>query len=54
MGVYDLKTHMFYIDMGGCDIVLSVKWIKTLDHVIIEINAHISLSYLFGLDIHIT
>ena len=24
MGDYHLKTHMFVIDMGGCDIVLGV------------------------------
>ena len=26
IGDYHLKTHMFAIDMGGCDIVLSVEW----------------------------
>jgi hypothetical protein len=30
MGDYNLKTHMFSISMGGCDIVLGVKWIHTL------------------------
>jgi hypothetical protein len=25
MGDYDLKTHMFSISMGGCDIVLGVE-----------------------------
>jgi hypothetical protein len=30
MGDYHLKTHMFFIFMGGCDIVLGVEWIHTL------------------------
>ena len=30
MGDYHLKTHMFSIDMGGCDIVLGAKWFRTL------------------------
>ena len=30
MGDYHLKTHMFSIKMGGCDIILGVKWICTL------------------------
>ena len=27
---YYLKTHMFCIDMGGCDIVLGGKWLHIL------------------------
>jgi hypothetical protein len=27
MGDYTLKTHMFSISMGGCDIVLGVEWL---------------------------
>ena len=30
MGDYNLKTHMFAINMGGCDIVLGVEWLRTL------------------------
>ena len=30
MGDYQLKTHMFAIHMGGCDIVLGVEWLRTL------------------------
>ena len=30
MGDYHLKTHMFATDMGGCDIVLGVEWLRTL------------------------
>jgi hypothetical protein len=26
IGHYNLKSHMFSIDMGGCDIVLGVEW----------------------------
>jgi hypothetical protein len=29
MGNYHLKTHMFSISMGDCDIVLGVEWIHT-------------------------
>eukprot|EP00253_Pinus_taeda_P022340 PITA_22340 len=30
MGDYQLNTHMFSIHMGGCDIVLSAEWLRTL------------------------
>ena len=30
IGHYNLKYHMFFIDMGGCDIVVGVKWLRTL------------------------
>eukprot|EP00253_Pinus_taeda_P033501 PITA_33501 len=30
MGDYQSKTHMFAIHMGGCDIVLSAEWFRTL------------------------
>ena len=30
LGNYHLKTHMFSIDMGGCDILLGVEWLCTL------------------------
>eukprot|EP00253_Pinus_taeda_P027778 PITA_27778 len=30
MGDYQLKTHVFAIHMGGCDIVLEAKWLRTL------------------------
>jgi hypothetical protein len=30
MGEYHLKSHMFSIEMGGCDVVLCVKWLCTL------------------------
>ena len=36
MGHYQLKTHMFSINMGGCDIVLSAKWLRTLGPITID------------------
>eukprot|EP00253_Pinus_taeda_P025407 PITA_25407 len=30
MGDYQLKTHMFAIHMGGCNIVLGAEWLRTL------------------------
>jgi hypothetical protein len=30
IGEYHLKSHMFAIDMGGCDIVLGAEWLRTL------------------------
>eukprot|EP00253_Pinus_taeda_P019139 PITA_19139 len=30
MGDYQLKTHMFSIHMGGCNIVLGSEWLRTL------------------------
>eukprot|EP00253_Pinus_taeda_P025585 PITA_25585 len=30
MGDYQLKTHMFAIHMGGCDIVIGAEWLRTL------------------------
>jgi hypothetical protein len=36
IGQYHLKSHMFSIDMGGCDIVLSVEWLHTLDPILVD------------------
>jgi hypothetical protein len=30
IGQYNLQYNMFFVDMGGCDIVLSVEWLCTL------------------------
>lgn len=38
LGYYHLKTHMFSIDMGGCDIVLGVEWLYTLGPVTMDFN----------------
>jgi hypothetical protein len=36
IGEYCLKSHMFSIDMGGCDIVLGVEWIRTLGPILMD------------------
>jgi hypothetical protein len=33
---YHLKSHMFSIDMGGCDIVLGVDWLRTLGPILMD------------------
>jgi hypothetical protein len=36
---YHLKSHMFSIDMGGCDIVLGVYWLRTLGPILMDFKA---------------
>jgi hypothetical protein len=36
IGDYHLKSHMFAIDMGGCDIVLGVEWLRTLGPILMD------------------
>jgi hypothetical protein len=36
VGEYSLKTDMFFIVMGGCDIVLSVEWLTTSNPVAMD------------------
>jgi hypothetical protein len=36
IGDYNLKSHMFAIDMGGCDIVLGAEWIRTLGPILMD------------------
>jgi hypothetical protein len=36
IGDYHLKSHMFSIDMGGCEIVLCVEWIRTLGPILMD------------------
>jgi hypothetical protein len=36
IGDYHLKSHMFAIDMGGCDIVLATNWIRTLGPILMD------------------
>jgi len=31
MGDYHLKSHMFAIEMGGCDIVLRTEWLRSFE-----------------------
>ena len=38
IGQYNMKSHMFSIDMGGCDIVLSVEWLCTLRPILMDFN----------------
>jgi hypothetical protein len=38
IGDYHLKSHMFSIDMGGCDIVLGAYWIRTLGPILMDFN----------------
>jgi hypothetical protein len=33
---YNLKYHMFSIDMGGCDIVLGAEWLRTLGPILMD------------------
>jgi hypothetical protein len=30
------QSHIFSIDMGGCDIVLGVEWLRTLDSITMD------------------
>jgi hypothetical protein len=36
IGQYHMKSHMFSIDMGGCDIVLGVEWLRTLGPILMD------------------
>jgi hypothetical protein len=36
IGQYNLKSHMFSIDMGGCDIVLGAEWLHTLGPILMD------------------
>jgi hypothetical protein len=36
IGDYHLKSHMFAIDMGGCDIVLGANWLRTLGPILMD------------------
>lgn len=36
MGDYHLKTQMFAINMGGCDIVLGAEWLRTLSPITVD------------------
>lgn len=36
IGDYHLKTQMFSIDIGSCDIMLGVEWLRTLGPVTID------------------
>jgi hypothetical protein len=36
IGDYHLKSQMFVIDMGGCDIVLGTNWLRTLGPILMD------------------
>jgi hypothetical protein len=36
IGKYNLKSHVFVIDMGGCDIVLGEEWLHTLGPIFMD------------------
>ena len=36
IGQYQMEYHMFSIDMGGCDIMLGVDWLRTLDPILMD------------------
>jgi hypothetical protein len=36
IGDYHLKSHMFAIDMGGCDIVFGADWLRTLGPILMD------------------
>jgi len=36
VGQYNLKSHMFDIYMGGCDILLGVEWLCTLGPILMD------------------
>jgi hypothetical protein len=36
IGDYNLKSHMFAIDMGVCDIVLGAEWLRTLGPILMD------------------
>jgi hypothetical protein len=36
IGQYHMKSHMFVIDMGGCDIVLVFEWLRTLGPILMN------------------
>jgi hypothetical protein len=36
IGDYHLKSHMFAINMGGCDIVLGADWLRTLGSILMD------------------
>jgi hypothetical protein len=38
IGQYHLKSHMFAIDMGGCDIVLGAEWLRTLGPILTDLR----------------
>jgi hypothetical protein len=43
MGDYNIKTHMFVVNIGGCDIMLWASWLHTLGPITMDFKElHIS------------
>ena len=40
IGDYHLNTHMFAIEMRGCDIMLGVEWICTLGSITMDFKSY--------------
>jgi hypothetical protein len=38
IGQCHLKSHMFFIDMAGCDIVIGFEWLHTLSSILMDFN----------------
>jgi hypothetical protein len=38
MGYYQFKNHLFEIDMGGCDIIFGVEWLRSFGIVTIDLK----------------
>jgi hypothetical protein len=36
IGQYNMKSHMFAINMGGCDIFLGVEWLRTMSPTLMD------------------
>ena len=36
IGQYNMKSHMFFIDMSGCDIMLGVKWLRNIGPILMD------------------
>jgi hypothetical protein len=36
IGQYNMKSHMFSIDMSGCDIMLGVKWLRNIGPILMD------------------
>jgi hypothetical protein len=36
IGQYHMKSHMFVIDMGSCDIALGAEWIRNMGPILMD------------------
>lgn len=51
LGDYHIQTHMFAIDMGGCDVFLREEWIRILGPVTMDFK-ELCLSFTQNSHIH--